>query len=43
MNDMDVIYENIDEYNPKKKRKMLIVFDDIIVDMPKSKKTVYQN
>ena len=40
---MDVIYENIDEYNPKKKRKMLIVFDDIIVDMPNSKKTVYQN
>ena len=43
MNDMDVIYENIDEYNPKKKRKMLIVFDDIIADMPNSKKTVYQN
>ena len=28
MKDMDDIYENIEEYNPNKKRKMLIVFDD---------------
>ena len=38
MNDMDVIYGNVDEYNPTKKRKMLIVFDDIIANMLNSKK-----
>ena len=31
-NDMHV-YENIDEYNPYKKNKILIVFDDMIADM----------
>ena len=31
-NDMDNIYENIEEYNPNKKRKVLIVFDDMIAD-----------
>ena len=30
MNDVD---ENIDNYNPKKKRKILIVFDDMIADI----------
>ena len=30
---MDDIYKNIEEYNPNKKRKILIVFDDIIADM----------
>ena len=30
---MDDIYKNIKEYNPNKKRKMLIVFDDIIAYM----------
>ena len=29
-NDMDDIYKNIEEYNPNKKRKMLIVFDDML-------------
>ena len=29
-NDMDKIYKNIEEYNPNKKRKILIVFDDMI-------------
>ena len=33
LNDMDDIYENIQEYNPNKKRKILIVFDDMIADM----------
>ena len=33
LNDMDDIYKNIEEYNPNKKRKILIVFDDIIADM----------
>ena len=28
---MDDIYENTEEYNPKKKRKILIVFDDMIM------------
>ena len=32
-NIMDDIYKSIDEYNPNKKRKILIVFDDIITDM----------
>ena len=32
LNDMDYIYNNIEEYNPNKKRKMLIVFDDMIAD-----------
>ena len=27
---MDNIYKNIEEYNPNKKRKILIVFDDMI-------------
>ena len=30
---MDYIYKNIAEYNPNKKRKILIVFDDMIADM----------
>ena len=35
--DMDVIYKNIEEYNPNQKRKMLIVFYDMIADMLNSK------
>ena len=38
-NSMDDIYENIGEYNPNKKRKILIVFDDMIADMLSNKKT----
>ena len=38
-NDMDDIYKNIDEYNPNKKQKILIVFDDIIIDMLSNEKT----
>ena len=34
---MDV-YENIEEYNPNKKRKILIVFDDMISDILSNKK-----
>ena len=30
-NDMDDIYKNIEEYNPKKKQKILIVFDGMIL------------
>ena len=32
-NNMDDIYKNTEEYNPNKKRKILIVFDDMIADM----------
>ena len=32
------VYENIDEYNPYKKNKILIVFDDMIADMIHNKK-----
>ena len=35
---MDNIYKNIEEYNPNKKKKMLIVFDDMIADMLSNKK-----
>ena len=37
--DIDNIYKNIAEYNPNKKRKILIVFDDVIADMLRNKKT----
>ena len=30
---MDDIYKNIEEYNPNKEHKILIVFDDIIADV----------
>ena len=29
---MDDVYNNINDYNPTRKRKMLIVFDDMIAD-----------
>ena len=35
---MDDIYKIIEEYNPKKKLKILIVFDDMIADMLSNKK-----
>ena len=35
---MDDIYENIEEYNPNKKQKTLIAFDDMIADMLINKK-----
>ena len=37
-NDMDDVYKNIEDYNPNKKRKILIVFDDLIADMLSNKK-----
>ena len=30
---MNHIHKNIEEYNPNKKQKILVVFDDIITDM----------
>ena len=37
-NTMDDVYENINEYNPIRKRKKLIVFDDMIEDIMTNKK-----
>ena len=37
-NIMHDVYKNIDEYNPNKENKILIVFDDMIADMINSKK-----
>ena len=38
-NYMDDICKNIEEYNPNKKRKILTIFDDVIVDMHNNIKT----
>ena len=35
---MQNVYKNIEEYNPEKKRKVLIVLDDMIADMISDKK-----
>ena len=34
---MDDVYENINDYNPIRKRKKLIVFDNIIADIMNNK------
>ena len=34
---MDDVYNNIDDYNSKRKRKFLIVFDDVIADIMTNK------
>ena len=39
-NEMDDINKNIEEYNLKKKRKILIVFDDMIPDMLSDKNLI---
>ena len=36
-NNMEDVYKNIEDYNPGKKRKILIVFDDMIADMINNK------
>ena len=36
--DMHDVYNHIENYNPNKKRKILIIFDDIIADMINNKK-----
>ena len=35
---VDNVYENLEDYNPTKKRIVLIVFDDMITDMEANKK-----
>ena len=37
-NRMDDVYQNIDDYNPSRKRKILIVFNDMIPDIMTNKK-----
>ena len=37
-NDMQKVYKNIEDYNPDKERKVLIVFDDMIADMINNKR-----
>ena len=37
-NDTDDIHKNIEEYNPNKQLKILIVLDDMIIDMLSNKK-----
>ena len=31
------VHENLEDYNPTKKRKLLMVFDDMIADMESNK------
>ena len=37
-NTMDDVYEDIDNYNPKRNKKVLIVFDDMIADIMTNKR-----
>ena len=37
-NDMQDVYKNIEEHNPGKKCKVIIIFDDMIADMINNKK-----
>ena len=50
MGDVKDVYSSIDNFNPNKKRKMLVVFNDITVDMFSNKNVrvicyiiIYQN
>ena len=38
---MQDIYQNIEDYNPNNKRKVLIVFDGMIADLINNKKTKF--
>ena len=42
-NTINDVYENIDNYNPKRKRKILIVFHDMIADIMTNKKISINN
>ena len=37
-NTLHDVYENIDDYNPSRKRKILIMFDDMIANIMTNKK-----
>ena len=36
---IDNVYENVEDYNTTKKRKVSVVFDDMIVDMEATKES----
>ena len=38
LNTMDGVYKNINDNNPNRKRKILIIFDDMVVDIMSNKK-----
>ena len=40
---MDDIYKNIEQYYPNKKRKILIIFDDVIADILNKKRNLIVN
>ena len=42
-NDMRDVYKNINEYNPDKENKILIVFDYMIADMIHNKKIKFNS
>ena len=35
---IDEVYENINDYNPNRRRKIVIAFDDMIADIMANKK-----
>ena len=37
-NSMDGVYDDINDYNPKRKRKVLIIFDNMTADVMTNKK-----
>ena len=39
---MDDVYINVEDYNPNKKRKIFIVFDDINADMLSNKNLIQE-
>ena len=39
-NAVDDVYNNIDDYNPKRKKRILFVFDDVIADVMTNKKLI---
>ena len=39
---MDDVYEDIDNYNPKRNKKVLIAFDDMIANIMSNKKIYNQ-
>ena len=41
-NYMNCIYKSIGEYNPNKKRKILIAFDDMTADVASKKNLIHQ-
>ena len=42
-NDKEDVYKNIEDYNTNKKRKILIIFDDMIADIINNKNLEVEN